>query len=88
MGTTGKGLAIAKLLHTGSWEGNELSEGSLKMEEGLAELISSKGFELLESKTATLTPEEEKHYGAWHRLGLASRHLSMIVASQRKRSLF
>ncbi|MBS7619826.1 hypothetical protein KEJ21_04175 [Candidatus Bathyarchaeota archaeon] len=57
MGTTGKGVAVAKLLHTGSWEGNELSEGPLKMEEGLAELISSKGFSLVESKTATLTPE-------------------------------
>lgn len=86
--TTGKEVAIAKLLHTGSWEGYELSEGPLKMEEGLAEVISSKGFKLVESKTAKLTPEEEEHYGAWHRLSLASRHLSMILASQRRRNLF
>lgn len=88
MDTTGKWVAIAKLLHTGSWEGSELSEGPIKMEEGLAELISSRGFSLVESETAMLTPEEEKHYGAWHRLGLASRHLSTIVASQIRRYLF
>jgi len=35
-----------------------------------------------------LTQEEEKHYGVWHRLGLASRHLCEIVSDQRRRGLF
>ena len=44
--------------------------------------------EVAESQTAALTPDEEKEYGTWHRLGLASRHLADIVADQRRRGLF
>ncbi|MFQ6053056.1 MAG: arginase family protein, partial [Candidatus Bathyarchaeia archaeon] len=82
-------IGISKLLHTGSWAGPELSEGPEIMERGgLGELLESMGCRVAESETARLTPEEEQHYGAWHRLGLASRHLGEIVAGQIRRGLF
>lgn len=56
--------------------------------DGLFELLGDIGCEIIESRTATLTAEEEKEYGAWHRLGLASRHLANIVSNQRRKCLF
>jgi len=82
-------IGIAKLLHSGSRAEPELSEGPNIVEEGgLRELLEARSCELSESETARLTPEEEKHYGVWHRLGLASRHLGEIVANQRRSGLF
>jgi arginase len=81
-------IGIAKLLHSGSREEPELDEGPNVMERGIGRLLESMGCAVVESKTALLTSEEEKHYGAWHRLGLASRHLCDIVADQRRRGLF
>jgi len=81
-------IGIAKLLHSGSREGPELSEGPNVMERGISKPLESMGCAVVESRTALLTSEEEKHYGAWHRLGLASRRLCDIVADQRRRGLF
>jgi len=81
-------VSIAKLLHTGSREGPELSQGPDDMERGLEKLLERLGCSVAESRTARLTSEEERHYGAWHRLGLASHHLCEIVSDQRKRGLF
>ena len=55
---------------------------------GLHKLLNKIGCELIESKTAQLTPDEENEYGAWHRLGLANRHLRDIVAKQKRNNLF
>ncbi len=83
------GVGIAKMPYTGSRAGPEVSEGPDAMENGgLRDLLEDLGCGIKDTKTATLTPEEEKHYGAWHRLGLASRHLCEIVADQRRRGLF
>ncbi len=82
-------IGIAKLPYTGSSARPEVSEGPEAMENGgLRELLESMECVIEDTRTAVLTPEEEKHYGAWHRLGLASRHLSDIVADQRRRGLF
>jgi len=80
-------IGIAKLPHAGSL-GSELSKGPEAMESGLKELLEEAGCALADSQTAQLTPEEEKHYGAWHRLGLASHHLGEIVAWQRGQGFF
>ena len=81
-------IGIAKLPVTGSRE-KELSRGPEIIEEGgLSTVLADVGCEVVESLSATLTPGEEKQYGAWHRLGLASRHLVDIVSGQRRRGLF
>ena len=82
------GIGIAKLPVTGSRE-RELSRGPEIIEEtGLNTVLTDIGCEVVESRSAALTLEEEKQYGAWHRLGLASRHLTDIVSEQRRRGLF
>ena len=82
-------IGIAKIIESGSRAPSNLSQGPEAMEGGgLHRLLEKLGCDLVESKTATLTPEEEKEYGAWHRLGLANRHLRDIVADQRRRGLF
>src|SRR3990170_5444674 len=81
-------VGIAKLLHTGSREGPEHSEGPNIMDRGMRDLLESRECSVTDSRSAELTHEEERHYGAWHRLGLASLHLCDIVADQRRRGLF
>ena len=82
-------IGIVKLPYTGSRGGNEISKGPEVMESGgLTELLNNMGFTISDSKTAKLTAEEEKHYGRWHRLGLASMHLTKTVAEQRRQGLF
>jgi len=84
----GEQIGIAKLLYSGSRGAAELSKGPEAMEKGLSELLEETGCALADSRIAQLTAEEEKHYGAWHRLGLASRHLGEIVAEYRRRDIF
>ncbi|UCH56971.1 MAG: arginase family protein [Candidatus Bathyarchaeota archaeon] len=82
-------IGIAKLPLTGSFVASNLAKGPDAIDSmELLKLLEGMGCEVSESRTATLTQEEEKEYGAWHRLGLASRHLADIVADQRSRGLF
>lgn len=82
-------IGIAKLPHTGSRAGSELSEGPEALETGgLIGILEAMGCSVESSMTAKLTPEERSQYGTWHRLGLASRHLADIVMEQRSQGLF
>jgi arginase len=82
-------INIAKLPHTGSRAGPETSEGPEIMEKGgLRQLLEEMNCTVESSETAELTSEEQGQYGTWNRLGLASRRLAEIVASQRRRGLF
>jgi hypothetical protein len=74
------GIGIAKLPISGSRGGTEASSGPDLMERGgLMELLEGAGCSVKDSRSAVLTPEEEKHYGAWHRLGL---HATSRTSSQ------
>jgi len=55
---------------------------------GLKKILENSGCIVVESKTTELTEEEANQYGAWNRLGLASRHLADIVADQVRRGMF
>ncbi|MFX0204540.1 MAG: arginase family protein [Candidatus Hodarchaeota archaeon] len=82
-------IGIAKLKQSGERCFEQYIEGPEAIEKGgLWEFLEKKGCIIVESKTAELTPEEAKQYGAWHILGLASHHLADIIADQRKRGLF
>ena len=80
-------IGLAKLLHTGSRAGSEISEGPIVMEEVIKKRMEELGCVVVDSASAHLTPEEELHYGVWHRLGLASRHFGGTVADMRRRGL-
>lgn len=73
---------------SGSRSGPELSSGPKLMYEGLVKVLAEMEIEQGLKEVVKLTPEEEKDYGAWHRVGLANGHLGKIVASQIKKGEF
>ena len=82
-------IGIAKLMETGSRYPSNFFQGPEAIEEGgLHDLIKEMGFQVVESCLADLTTEEKKEYGAWHKLGIASRHLANIVTNQKRNGLF
>ncbi len=82
-------VGIAKLTQTGDYILEFLADGPMMIEQGgLAGVIEANRCVIVESKTAELTPEEKNQYGIRHLLGLASRHLSHVVAQQQRRGMF
>jgi arginase len=82
-------IGIAKLPYSGSRGGSETSKGPEVIEQGgLLDILESMGCTVVDSQTTELTAEEETHYGTRHRFGLASKHLTDIVADQMKRGAF
>lgn len=82
-------VGIAKFIHDGNYARAEFDAGPDIMENnGLYELLEAQGVEVTETKTASLTEEDEKEYGTIYRLGLASGHMSEIVSSQIRRGEF
>ncbi len=82
-------VGIAKLTQSGDSILEWLNPAPDAIEKGgLKEILDTSGCIIIESRTAELTTEEAKQYGAWNRLGLASRHLADIVADQLQHGLF
>jgi len=83
-------IKIAVVLQpvSGSRSGPEISRGPQIMCEGVTKMLAEMGIEESAIETVRLTPDEEKDYGAWHRVGLANGHLNQIVARLRKKGLF
>ncbi len=89
MGNEKLRVGVAKFLHDGNFARKEFDEGPNIIERGgLYSLLERLGVEVTETKTAGLTPEEEKQYGTLNRLGLAGRHMAEIVSGQIKRGEF
>ncbi|MGD9344841.1 MAG: arginase family protein [Candidatus Aminicenantes bacterium] len=81
-------LAIVLQPVSGSRSGPEMSTGPRIMYEGVTKMLAEMGIEEAVKETVKLTPEEEKDYGAWHRVGLANGHLNENIARLRKEGLF
>ena len=82
-------VGIAKFIHDGNFARAEFDVGPDIMENnGLYGLLDEMGVEVTETRTATLTEDDEKEYGTIYRLGLASGHMSEIVSSQIRRNDF
>jgi arginase len=82
-------VGVAKLVHDGNFGRKEFDEGPELMEkEGLYPLLERLGVTVVETKTAMLTPEEEKQYGTINRFGLAGHHLAEIVSTQIRQGNF
>lgn len=76
-------MGLPKLSYSGHFGRTEMDEGPKTMEEGgLLPLLDELGCEVVESREAELTPEEDKTYGLRYRLGLANNHLADIVTGQ------
>ena len=82
-------VGIAKFIHDGNFARKEFDEGPDIMEKGgLYPLLQRLSVEVTETKSARLTPDEERQYGTVNRLGLAGRHMAEIVSGQIKRGEF
>ena len=82
-------VGIAKLTQSGDIILERLNSAPDAIERGgLKKILETSWCEIVESKTAELTTEERKQYGAWNQLGLASRHLAEIVSNQIQQGLF
>jgi arginase len=74
-------VTIVRNAYTGNRGEPELSGGPDALEKGgLIELLNRAGCALTPSRSARLTPKEDKQYGAWNRMGLANAHLGAIVS--------
>ncbi|MEE8467998.1 MAG: hypothetical protein V3T22_06055, partial [Planctomycetota bacterium] len=61
---------------TGSRSGSDVSQGpELLRGGGLEERLALLGCRIVRSTQVELTPEEQRAYGQWNRLGLANGHL-------------
>jgi arginase len=78
-------VALVKMPFSGERNVTEYSGGPDYLEQGgLVPMIEDLGARLKPTPTVTLTEEEEKDYGTWHRLGLANRHLGDFVAANER----
>ena len=81
-------VGLVKQPYSGHFGRQEYDEGPKTMEEGgLLKHLDDWGCEVVESREARLTPEEDKRYGLRYRLGLANNHLADIVAAQIKQEV-
>jgi arginase len=81
-------LAVVLQPVSGSRSGPEMSSGPQIMYDGIRKLLTELGIEEAAKEIIKLTAEEEKDYGAWHRVGMANGHLNSAVARLRKEELF
>jgi arginase len=82
-------VALVKNAYSGSREEAELSVAPDALERGgLRDILTSAGCEVVPTRDARLTPQEDKEYGAWNRMGLANGHLGRLVANSLREGCF
>ena len=78
-------VALIKMPYRGERNLADLSDSPDYLEKGgLAKQLEEQGWRLRPTSTVALTPEEQKAYGEWNRLGLANGNLARIVAAEIK----
>jgi len=81
-------IAVVLQPVSGSRSGPETSKGPQLMYEGVSKILAEIGIEEAAKEIVKLTPEEDKDYGAWHRVGLANGHLNDSVARLSQEGMF
>ncbi len=81
-------LGIVLQPYSGSRSGPELSLGPRILFEGLEKTLDELSITPAVKDMIKLTPEEDKDYGAWHRVGMANGHLNRTVAKQVQEGIF
>ncbi len=78
-------VSLVKMPYRGERNLPDLSDSPDYLEQGgIQGLLEQQGCRVKPVSTVALTPEEQKAYGEWNRLGLANEHLARIVAADRK----
>jgi arginase len=74
-------VALLKMPYSGSRNVPELSDVPDYLEQGgIKARLEQAGVLVKPIQTVKLTPEQQREYGEWHRLGLANGHLARMVA--------
>jgi len=82
-------VAIVENPYSGSRSGPELSAGPAVLTNGgIQDILVNRGCVVERLSAVALTPEEEREYGEWNRLGLANGHLGKIVAENERDGCF
>lgn len=81
-------VAVVLQPYTGSRGDPELSSGPGILSKEVEKLLPRLEIEQSETEVIKLTPEEEKEYGVWHRVGLANGHLGQSVAPLVRKGIF
>ena len=85
----GRPVSLIKMPYRGERNLPDLSDSPDYLEKGgLPKLLEQHRWRLRSTTTVALTPEEQKAYGEWNRLGLANGHLAQIVAAEIKEGGF
>jgi len=88
-GQTGNGnpvrVALIKMPYVGERNVPDVSRGPEYLEQGgIEKVLEDHGVQAERVLTVALTPEEEKTYGSWNHLALASGDLAKIVSDERR----
>src|SRR6266481_7080973 len=88
-GQTGNGnpvrVALIKMPYVGERNVPDVSRGPEYLEQGqIQKLLEDQGVQTKRVLTVALTPDEEKAYGSWNHLALASGDLAKIVSEERR----
>ncbi|HEX4544027.1 MAG TPA: arginase family protein [Candidatus Acidoferrum sp.] len=78
-------VALVKMPYVGERNVPDTSRGPEYLEEGgIRKLLEQQGVQVKPSLTVALTAEEEKAYGSWNHLALASGDMAKLVAEERR----
>jgi len=88
-GQTGNGnpvrVALIKMPYVGERNVPDVSRGPEYLEQGgIEKVLEDQGVQAKRVLTVALTPQEEKTYGSWNHLALASGDLAKIVSEERR----
>src|SRR6266498_1509279 len=80
-----RSVSLVKMPYRGERNLPDLSDSPDYLEQGgIQKTLEQQGCRVKSVSTVALTPEEQKAYGEWNRLGLANEHLARIIAADRK----
>jgi arginase len=78
-------VALVKMPYVGERNVSDTSRGPDYLEEGgIRKLLEQQGVQVRSTDTVALTAEEEKSYGSWNHLALASGDMSKVVSEERR----
>ncbi len=78
-------VALVKMAYVGERNVPDTSRGPDYLEQGgIQKLLEDQGIQTGPVSTTALTAEEEKAYGSWNRLALASGELAKLVSEERR----
>jgi arginase len=78
-------VALVKMPYVGERNVPDVSRGPDYLEQGgILKLLNSQGVQTKQVSTVALTADEEKSYGSWNHLALASGDLAKLVSEERR----